>query len=82
MKIVYDDQKRLMNIEKHGLDFADLDLEFFRDSVVVEAKERRLKAVGRFHDGSIAVVFASLGTEAISIISMRPASRNERSLLS
>lgn len=82
MKIAYDDQKRLMNIEKHGLDFADLDLEFFRDAVVVEAKERRLKAVGRFRDGCIAVVFATLGTEAISMISMRPASRDERSLLS
>jgi hypothetical protein len=40
----------LKNIEKHGLDFANLDIEFFRDSVVVEAKERRLKAVGRFRD--------------------------------
>lgn len=81
MLITYDDHKRLSNIEKHGFDFADLDLEFFRDSVVVAADDERLKAVRRFSDGTIAVVFAALGAEAISVISMRPASRKERSLL-
>ena len=32
-------------------------------------------------DGTIAVVFAALGTEGVSVISMRPASLRERSLL-
>ncbi len=45
MKIVWDESKRLANLDKHGLDFADLDEVFFR-----------LMAIGRFADGSIAVV--------------------------
>jgi uncharacterized DUF497 family protein len=38
-------------------------------------------AIGRLQDGTIAVVFAVLGTEGISLVSMRPASRKERELL-
>ena len=37
--------------------------------------------IGRLADGTIAFVFATLGIEGISVISMRPASRKERSLL-
>lgn len=29
MKIVWDEPKRLTNLAKHGLDFADLDTDFF-----------------------------------------------------
>jgi uncharacterized DUF497 family protein len=29
MKVVWDDPKRLTNLAKHGLDFADLDPDFF-----------------------------------------------------
>lgn len=39
-------------------------------------------AIGRLADGTISVVFAYLGSEGISIISMRPASLRERKLLS
>ncbi|ACS60000.1 BrnT family toxin [Rhizobium leguminosarum] len=81
MKITYDEAKRRTNIEKHGLDFADLDLLFFAGSVVVPAKGERLMAIGVFRDGVIAVVFVTLGSEAISVISMRKASRKERSIL-
>lgn len=38
-------------------------------------------AIGRLADGMVAVVFAALGTEAVLMISMRPASAKERSLL-
>ena len=62
-------------------DFADLDEWFFLDAVTVPAKENRYMAIGRMNDGTIAVVFAVLGTEGVSVISMRPASRKERSLL-
>ncbi|QKK34223.1 BrnT family toxin (plasmid) [Rhizobium indicum] len=81
MKITFDEAKRRTNIEKHGLDFADLDLLFFAGSVVVPAKGGRLMAIGAFLDGVIAVVFVTLGSEAISVISMRKASRKERSIL-
>jgi uncharacterized DUF497 family protein len=49
--------------------------------MTVPAKENRYMTIGRLNDGAIAVVFALLGTEGVSVISMRPASRKERSLL-
>jgi uncharacterized DUF497 family protein len=33
MEIVWDEPKRIANIEKHGLDFADLTFEFFLSSL-------------------------------------------------
>ena len=81
MKIVWDEPKRLANIENHGMDFADLDEAFFEASVITPARSRRLAAVGHHHSGVILVIFAVLGTEAFSIISMRPASRKERRLI-
>lgn len=81
MKITYDETKRQTNIEKHGFDFADLDMLFFAESVIVPAKDNRLMAIGVFRDGVIAVVFVTLGSEAISVISMRKASRKERTIL-
>jgi len=35
--------------------------------------------IGRLNDETLAVVFAALGTQGLSVISMRPASRKERS---
>jgi len=81
MIIVWDEPKRQQNLAKHGLDFADLDLEFFLAARVRPVRHRRTMAVGEF-DGQIviAVIFDPLGSEAISLISMRPASRKERRL--
>lgn len=79
--IVWDEPKRLTNLAKHGLDFADLDEDFFLAAKVVPAKNGRHMAIGRLADGTVAVVFALLGTEGVSVISMRPASRKERGLL-
>ena len=82
MKIVWDEPKRLANIAKHdGLDFADLDEAFFETSMVLPGKDNRLIAIGRLASGVVVVVFVALGTEGISVISMRPASRKERKLL-
>lgn len=81
LMIVWDEPKRQTNLAKHGLDFADLDEEFFLASVVVPARGARHMAIGRLHDGTIAVVFAVLGAKGVSVISMRPASQKERSLL-
>ena len=81
MKIVWDEPKRLANLEKHGLDFADLNETFFDNAVVIPShKNRRWIAVGVNIRGVVVVVFVRLGREAVSIISMRPASRNERKL--
>ena len=81
MKIVWDEPKRLANLEKHGLDFADLNEAFFENALVASGnKPRRWRAIGMNSGGVIVVVFARLGREGISIISMRPASKNERDL--
>lgn len=82
MLILWDQPKRHANLEKHGLDFAELTIEFFEGALVVTAKDGRFKALGRLADGTVAVIFATLGTEALSVISMRPASDKERKLLS
>ena len=81
LMIVWDEPKRQTNLAKHGLDFADLDERFFLASVVVPAKGGRHMAIGHLADGTITVVFAALGVEGVSVISMRPASRKERTLL-
>jgi uncharacterized DUF497 family protein len=81
MKIVWDEPKRLANLESRGLDFADLTVEFFAASVVVPAKLGRLKAIGEFGGIPLTVIFKPLGREAISIVSMRAASRKERRAL-
>ena len=82
MKIVWDEPKRLANFDKHGLDFADLNEAFFDTALVIPShnKSKRWIAVGVSIRGVIVVVFARLGREVVSIISMRPASRSERKL--
>jgi uncharacterized DUF497 family protein len=71
MEIVSDEPKRIRNFEKHRLDF-------FADALIVPAREHRLKAVGFWTEAVIAVVFAILGAQGISVISLPPASRQER----
>jgi uncharacterized DUF497 family protein len=81
VKIVWDEPKRLANLEKHGLDFADLDEAFFENALVASGnKSKRWRAIGVNAGGVIVVVFARLGREGISIISMRPANKSERDL--
>ncbi|SIQ46277.1 hypothetical protein SAMN05880561_10362 [Rhizobium sp. RU33A] len=81
MIIVWDEPKRLANIDKHGLDFSDLSLEFFQRALIRPAKRSRLQAVGRLADGTVAVIFVRLGTQGLSIVSMRPANAAERRAL-
>lgn len=78
MKIVWDEPKRLANLDKHGLDFADLDESFFETALVVPTRHKRWMGIGLNVRGVIVVVFALLGREGVSIISMRPASKPER----
>ncbi len=61
MRSVWDEPKRLSNIAKHGLDFADLGFEFFLMAKIEAAREDRILAIGTFADQSvIAVVFRRL----------------------
>ncbi|QPC86890.1 hypothetical protein GA830_09185 [Mesorhizobium sp. NBSH29] len=81
MKIVWDEPKRLANLAKHGLDFAVLDDLFFLDAIVQPARVGRFKAIGELEPGMVlAVIFHPMGSEGLSIISMRPARLSERRL--
>jgi uncharacterized DUF497 family protein len=82
MRIVWDEPKRQANIVKHdGLDFAALTTEFFEAATILPAKKGRFQAIGRLADGTVVVIFATLGAEAISIISMRRAKKEEGRLI-
>ena len=81
MLILWDEPKRLTTLDKHGLDFSILDEAFFTSALIIPAKRGRYLAVGRLSDGTVVVIFAYLGTEAISVVSMRHASRQERRML-
>lgn len=81
MLITYDEPKRLSTLAERGMDFASLNVEFFDKAAVFPAKLGRLMAVGEHKGQLITVVFVLLGDEAVSVISMRAASRKERNLL-
>jgi|GEM_PF-356119 len=78
MQISFDESKRLQNLAKHGLDFADLDVAYFVSAIVVPAKLGRFMAIGVLSRDVIATVFAKLGSQGLSVVSMRRASRKER----
>lgn len=73
MKIVWDEPKRLANLDKHGPDFADLNETFFENALVLPARNKRWAGIGKNIRGVIVVVFVKLGVEAVGVISMRPA---------
>ena len=85
MKIVWDEPKRRTNLATHGLDLADAE-SFDWDTALVEpghASETgrpRFRAIGLLNDNLVTLIFSPLGTEAVSVISLRPASRAERRL--
>jgi uncharacterized protein len=80
MQIVWDEPKRLANLDKHGLDFRDLTEAFFIDALIIPTRDRRWRGIGPNADGVICVVFARYGREAVILISMRPARRDERKM--
>jgi uncharacterized DUF497 family protein len=83
MQVIWDERKRLANMAKHSFDFADVG-ELNWDRALIEFARsdafgrQRLKAIGHFRDGTAVVIFAAVGTEAISIISFRAANTRER----
>ena len=66
------------------MDFADASDRFEWDTAMLFSSHpgadgrARFVALGYFDDRLVALVFSPLGTEAVSIISLRPASRKER----
>jgi uncharacterized DUF497 family protein/uncharacterized protein (DUF4415 family) len=78
MPFVWDEHKRLANLQKHGLDFADVIFFDWESALVTPTHSNRFKAMGYFEDGTAVVIYGLLGSEAVSIISFRPASPKER----
>lgn len=81
LRLVWDPPKRLANLDKHQLDFETLTVGFFARAVLRPAKRGRLQAIGYLNSRPVSVIFAMLGREAISIISLRPAKPQERKLV-
>ena len=85
MKIVWDEPKRQINIATHGLDLADAELFDWEGAIVVRGHTAsdgrpRFRAIGLLGNDLVTLVFSPLGTEAVSVISMRPANRAERKI--
>ncbi len=85
--IVWDEPKRLANIDKHGLDFTDFEAGFdFETALAMPARDsptgrRRVKLIGTMEGVLVVVAILSpLGGEAVALVSLRRASRKERSL--
>lgn len=78
MRTLWDEPKRRTTLATRGLDFARLTPEFFLAAVTRPVRFGRYQAIAPLDGRLLAVVFAELGSEAYSVISMRPASRAER----
>lgn len=88
MRIEWDELKRARNLlpppKGHSLDFEDARQRFaFDEAAIVPSYpgpdgRPRYIAIGWLDEHFVAAVFSPLGTEAISLISLRPANRRER----
>lgn len=83
MKVTWDEPKRTINLVKHGLDLADAERFAWNEALIVPSHagkggRPRFKAIGRLDGDLIALIFSPLGSEAVTIVSLRRASRKER----
>lgn len=77
----WDEKKRLLNLEKHGIDFVDA-VDIFEDLSRIEKEslrghELRYETIGTVNDVVIFVVY-TYRESIIRLISARRASKNER----
>lgn len=83
MKFEWDRQKRLANIRKHKIDFADVIEIFYQPHLIVEDErfeyeDERFWAIGFFQGQPTIVVHTYVGDDVIRIISARKATRYEQ----
>lgn len=82
-----DEPKRLANLARHGIDQNDVEAGFDLDAALVlptyptprTGRPRRM-ALGPLNGRLVVVIYSPLGSEAIGLVSVRPASDRERSL--
>ena len=81
---VWDESKRLQNMRKHGVDFAEIEQFEFEtaleaDVTLAEYRETRTQALG-FAGAKLLVVIYTMRGSNFRIISMRRASRKEKDI--
>lgn len=84
MKFEWDENKREINILKHGIDFVDAQKIFDYDTVIIEDSrfnygEQRFIAIGLLNSKIIVVVYTER-KNIIRIISARKATKNEQQI--
>jgi uncharacterized DUF497 family protein len=83
MEFEWDEQKNRVNIQKHGLDFADA-ADLFASPMLISLDEReeydedRWIGLGMLKTRVIVVVYTERDEDTIRIISLRKALRHER----
>jgi uncharacterized DUF497 family protein len=82
MSYEWDEQKRQINVKKHGVDFIDVPEVFDGDTVIIPDErfdygENRLIVIGILKNMVVVVVYTERG-ENIRIISARKATKNEQ----
>ncbi len=84
MKIIWDDDKRRTNIQKHGFDFADAatlpdSLTYTFEDARFAYGERRFITMGMLRE-TVVVIAHTETARQIRIISMRKATKHEQTL--
>jgi len=82
MEFEWDENKRRINLRKHGLDFADAQLAFMDDAFVIpddreDYDEDRYILLGPMRERIVVIVFTVRG-DVVRIISMRKANKWEQ----
>ena len=82
MKFEWDENKRLINLQRHGIDFADVDLVFESETATtvderIDYGETRYLTYGYLR-GEIVTIVHTETDEAIRVISFRKATRYEQ----
>lgn len=86
MFIVVPEPKRIANLAKHGIDMNDFEGGFSWEwYVILPAKRSRTgrareRFVGMLNGALVSTVVSPLGSEALSVVSIRPASDGERAV--
>lgn len=81
MKFEWDEDKRLINVRKHGIDFVDVVIAFDGDIVTIEDDrfeygERRFMTLGLL-SGRVVVIVHTEREDVTRIISVRKATKHE-----
>lgn len=84
MKIEWDESKRLGNLRKHGIDFADVEIIFSGETVTIEDRrfnylERRYITLGWCRENVVVVAHTETET-VVRVISIRKANHHEQEI--